>query len=95
MDHCIYQVINGSFATSTDNIVGDPMLDALADNGGPTLTLATKNGSPCRNAGSNPLTLAYDQRGEDFPRVDSIVGIADIGAYEYSPLVTGGIITIR
>ena len=92
MDHCIYQELSGSFTTTNANIVADPMLAILADNGGPTMTLATKKGSPCREAGSNPLGLAYDQRGEEFTRVFNIV---DIGAYEYSPLVFGGIITIR
>jgi len=58
----------------------DPLLQALADNGGPTRTRALSTGSPARDAGSNPSALATDQRGPGFPRV--IGAAADIGAFE-------------
>ncbi len=58
----------------------DPLLGALGDNGGPTLTHALLAGSCALDAGSNPDGLATDQRGAGFPRV---VGSApDIGAWE-------------
>jgi hypothetical protein len=41
-------------------------------------------GSPAINAGSNPLSLAFDQRGSGFPRV--VGGTADMGAFELSTL---------
>jgi Bacterial Ig-like domain (group 3)/Matrixin/Right handed beta helix region len=68
------------------NIVGvDPLLGPLANNGGPTETIALLPGSPAIGAGSvalavdangNPLTT--DQRGE--PRI--VDGNVDIGAFE-------------
>ena len=52
-----------------DSIIGDPMLAPLADNGGPTQTMALLPGSPAIDTGSNALAvdangvaLAYDQR---------------------------------
>jgi hypothetical protein len=58
----------------------DPMLGALDDNGGPTLTHALLTGSCAIDAGSNPDGLATDQRGGGFPRVTGTA--ADIGAFE-------------
>ena len=57
----------------------DPLLDDLADNGGPTMTYALMDGSPAIDAGSNPLGLTTDQRGDGFPRERSA---PDIGSYE-------------
>jgi len=55
----------------------DAQLEALADNGGPTPTMALPAGSPAIDvAASCPDT---DQRGK--PRV----GLCDSGAYEYQP----------
>ena len=66
------------------NLLGvDPMLGPLANNGGPTQTQALLGGSPAINAGSNPLSLATDQRGPGHPRV--VGAAADMGAYEYVP----------
>lgn len=58
----------------------DPRLWPLADNGGPTRTMALQIGSPAVDAGIDPLNLATDQRGEGFPRV--LGATADIGAFE-------------
>ena len=58
-------------------IFADPLLQNLADNGGPTLTMALSDGSPAINNGINSGCPATDQRGE--PRE----GQCDIGAYEY------------
>jgi CSLREA domain-containing protein len=70
--------ING---TNTANITGqDPNLGPLANNGGPTLTLALLGGSPAIDTGSNPSALANDQRGAGFPR--TVGAGTDIGAFE-------------
>ncbi len=71
------------------NLNGDPLLVALADNGGPTRTLALQAGSPAIDAGDNALALdenanplSTDQRGSGYPRV--VGGTVDMGAFEYS-----------
>jgi hypothetical protein len=70
----------GAIALPADTISADPMLGPLQDNGGPTHTLALLEGSPAIDAGSNPFDLAFDQRGDGFPRVAGAA--ADIGAIE-------------
>ena len=58
----------------------DPQLGELQDNGGTTPTQALLVDSPAIDAGSNPLELNTDQRGEGF---DCTVGEGtDIGAFE-------------
>jgi hypothetical protein len=57
----------------------DPKLGPLADNGGPTLTMALLPGSPAIDAGNTSLAPATDQRG--FARPAGLA--ADIGAFEY------------
>ncbi len=87
------------------NLVGisDPGLGSLADNGGPTPTIALLPGSPALGAGSialavDPTTgqpLTTDQRGAGFARV--VDGRVDIGAFEFGagsgstsgPTITG------
>lgn len=61
-----------------------PGLGPLADNGGPTRTMALLAGGAAINAGSNAAAAAlpFDQRGVDFVRVAE--GTVDIGAYEYA-----------
>jgi hypothetical protein len=79
------------------NLVGfaDPRLGALADNGGPTKTIALLGGSPAFDAGDNALAvdpanlltpLTTDQRGTGFPRI--LDGQVDIGAVEISDYPT-------
>ncbi len=63
-----------------DTLQVDPLLAPLADNGGPTWTLALQPGSPALDAGNNVAGLATDQRGPGFVRVAG--GRADIGAFE-------------
>ena len=65
----------------------------LANNGGPTETIALLSGSPAIDAGSNDLAvdaqgdpLATDQRGTGFPRI--VNGTVDIGAFEFQPAFT-------
>ncbi len=60
-----------------------PMLGPLADNGGPTLTMALLPGSPAIDAGNTSLAPATDQRG--FPRPAGLA--ADIGAFEYGSVM--------
>ncbi len=62
----------------------------LADNGGPTQTLALLVGSPAIDAGSNALavgpggaSLLFDQRGAGYSRI--VGGTVDIGAYQADP----------
>ena len=90
---------SGALVNGTDgNQVGvaNPGLGTLADNGGPTQTIALLAGSPAINAGSNALAvdpstglpLATDQRGPGFPRI--VGGTVDIGAYEVQGTVVVG-----
>jgi hypothetical protein len=73
--------------------VAKPLLGALANYGGPTLTIALLPGSPAIDAGSvalavDPITrlpLTTDQRGAGYPRIEN--GTVDIGAYEAGPPV--------
>ncbi len=76
---------------TTHNLVGqpvmaggsgtiDPLLDALADNGGLTKTMALRYNSPALDLGSNPANLTTDQRGAPFSRDDG--NGVDMGAYE-------------
>jgi hypothetical protein len=72
-----------------DHINTDPLLDTtLADNGGPTLTLALLTGSPAIEAGSSSPGETIDQRGLLRPSDDISVATApssdgsDIGAFE-------------
>ncbi len=58
----------------------NPLLGALKDYGGPTLTRSLGRGSPAIDAGSNPLNLKFDQRGKNFVRTKNAG--TDIGALE-------------
>jgi len=75
------------FDQGTDQVVPDPMLGPLQDNGGPTETHALLPGSPainqipvedCLDAEGAPLTT--DQRGE--PRPETGGTMCDVGAFE-------------
>ncbi len=70
----------GGLTNNVDaNLVGvDPLLSPLADNGGPTKTMALAAGSPAIGKGLNPASLTTDQRGGLFARGASV----DIGAYQ-------------
>ena len=56
------------------------LLGPLANNGGPTPTMALLPGSLCIDAGNNPAVLLWDQRETGYNRV--VNGQADIGACE-------------
>ncbi len=85
---------NGNLIGGAGQGTIDPFLAPLADNGGPTLTLALLAGSPAIDAG-DPAAMAgadevplYDQRGEPYARVASGNGAAriDMGSYEQQSL---------
>ncbi|MBV9926934.1 MAG: hypothetical protein JOZ96_18090 [Acidobacteria bacterium] len=78
--------------TGTGDLTGvNPSLMALADNGGPTQTMALSPGSPAIDAGV-AAGASFDQRGR--PRTYNDPGVADaatsdgtdIGAFELQPL---------
>lgn len=56
------------------------MLGPLANNGGSTQTHMLLSGSPAIDAGNDVANVAFDQRGDGYPR--SIGNGTDIGAYE-------------
>lgn len=71
--------------TAAGDLVGssaaplDPEIASLADNGGPTMTMALLPGSPAIEAGPFLGVPATDQRGVARPQGNA----ADIGAYEF------------
>lgn len=85
--------VNGSFTSLDNNLIGNttggtgwgvsdmqnvnPLMNALADNGGPLLTHSLQTGSPAINGGSATNAPMIDQRG--YRRTD---GSIDIGAFE-------------
>ena len=87
-------VISSGHNLASDNSCGlggagdvpnrDPMLGALASNGGPTQTHALLAGSPAIDAGDNAGCPATDQRGFAPPADGDGNGsaVCDIGAYE-------------
>jgi CSLREA domain-containing protein len=71
---------NTCFLTGTGDLPNtNPLLGALQDNGGPTLTHALLAGSPAIDAGSNIGCPTTDQRGVARPQGTA----CDIGAYEF------------
>ena len=81
------------FTGAGDQTSANPMLAALANNGGPTRTMALSAGSPAIDAGV-AAGATFDQRG--LPRTFDQTGVAnaatsdgtDIGAFELQPLCT-------
>jgi hypothetical protein len=75
------------FHAPGDQVNTDPLLGPLADNGGPTPTLALAPNSPALDKGS-AFGLVTDQRGvprpSDFPSIPNTAGGdgSDIGAFE-------------
>jgi len=63
-----------------DDYGPNPMLGPLADNGGPTQTMAPLPGSPVIDAGNNTYATSEDQRGVGFSRISG--SKVDYGAYE-------------
>jgi hypothetical protein len=75
-------VWGGTDLTGTAAAPLDPKLAPLADNGGPTQTMALSADSPAVNAGTAVGAPSTDQRGY------SRVGNVDIGAYEFGGTAT-------
>jgi hypothetical protein len=70
----------GSGFHPSDILNVSAMLAPLADNGGPTQTMALLPGSFAIDAGDNTDAPEWDQRGPGFPRI--VNDTIDIGAYE-------------
>jgi HYR domain len=79
------------FNGTGDQTGADPLLSPLADNGGPTPTMALSSGSPAIDAGV-AAGVSFDQRGKARTYDDPGVADAatsdgtDIGAFELQPL---------
>jgi len=76
--------------TSCVGTFGNPMLAPLADNGGPTPTMALQRGRAAINAGDNAICAAALVNGLDqraFVRPGIGVTNCSIGAYEYNAVV--------
>lgn len=69
------------FVGASDIVVGDVMLDGLADNGGPTMTHLPQAGSAAIDAADGGVCPADDQRGEARPQG----GGCDVGSVETTP----------
>ncbi len=81
LGHNLFGVSNGGLGYAASDLLDvDPILGPLADNGGPTLTLALLPGSPAIDVGDNTDAPVWDQRGPGFPRI--VNGTIDIGAFE-------------
>jgi hypothetical protein len=84
--------------TTTGNIYNtDPLLNSLADNGGPTMTHSLQTGSPAIDAGiSNENCPGLDQRGIARPQDGNgdNTSACDIGAYEVAVFPTVSSITL-
>ncbi|MBT3379881.1 MAG: hypothetical protein HN742_03395 [Lentisphaerae bacterium] len=90
-----YTAITAGWA-GTNNISADPMLEPLADNGGPTQTRQLASGSPAIDAGSDSEAagMQNDQRGPGYIRSldadgDQIANV-DLGAVERSESAGAG-----
>lgn len=95
-----FGLLTGTDLAGTPDSPLDPKLGPLADNGGPTRTMALLAGSPAIDAGNNALAvdpttnqpLTYDQRGAGFLRV--LGSAVDIGSSEFAaPLSTSNLQT--
>jgi uncharacterized repeat protein (TIGR01451 family) len=82
-------LVEGCTTCAPGTITLDPLAQPLANNGGPTRTIALGAGSPAIDAASN--VLATDQRGVARPQGPG----SDIGAYEapFSGVVQGVAVT--
>lgn len=80
-DHNNVFTDSSCFAGATDQVVANAGLDALAANGGPTLTHALQASSPAVNEADPAACPVADQRGISRPQGPS----CDVGAYELEP----------
>jgi hypothetical protein len=70
----------GTGGCGTGAVTTNPLLGSLADNGGPTQTMAIPADSPAFNTGTNTGCPTTDQRGAQ--RAGDVEDPCDIGAYE-------------
>jgi hypothetical protein len=85
--------VAGDVTLPDDTLDADPLPGALADNGGPTATMALDPESPAIDAGKDNADLAFDQRVEGFARISGAG--PDIGASSRRPgLPTGSSRTV-
>ena len=85
-NHCVFGNISGMTVYAEANVYStDPGLAPLADNGGPTKTMALLSGSVAIDAGPDPVPSftgnQFDQRGAGYARVTG--SSSDIGAFEF------------
>ena len=73
-------LVMGSTVAPAGSLTADPLLGALANNGGPTPTHKLGVGSPAITHGNNAAGLTFDQRGPGYAR--TYAGTADIGAFQ-------------
>ena len=79
--HNLFSQLDITGQQPSDIVLPDANLGALADNGGPTLTMAPHPGSVALDAGSDADAIGpTDQRGTGFARISG--GHVDIGAFE-------------
>jgi hypothetical protein len=71
---------SANFNSGTSFNFTDPRLDPLADNGGPTFTMALRPNSPAIDFGHSNNAPSIDQRGFSRPIGSGV----DIGAYEFN-----------
>jgi hypothetical protein len=76
--HNLFSDTPGVALDPTDLVNTDPLLGPLADNGGPTMTMALLPGSPAIDAGVPVPGVTTDQRGVPRPQGQA----PDIGAFE-------------
>ena len=84
MGHNIEDGVSCGLTAPGDQVGVDPQLGPLADNGGPTPTMAVLSGSPAIDAGDNTQCPNDDQRGQMGRADGNIDGVfqCDVGAYE-------------
>lgn len=87
-DIVTYNLIGNTNGTNASQWLGignitntDPLLEPLADNGGPTFTHALTLSSPALNNGANPEDFSNDQRASGYKRVFGPQ--TDIGSFEW------------
>jgi len=88
-NHNVFRDMSCGGSGTGDQVNVDPVLAALAFNGGPTMTRAIDVSSPAWQHADNATQEPTDQRG--VPRPQFAVG--DVGAFEYAPTPVGATAT--
>jgi len=84
LDYNVLMAPNCSISQRTNDLffVSGPVVNVLADNGGPTQTNALPPGSPAIDAADNHACPATDQRGLARPAFGGLALRCDVGAFE-------------